>query len=99
MFLELVNFYQRFIWDFSKLATPLTRLLKKENLAGKFVWDEKTQGAFDHLRRAFTTASVLHHFDEMKPVILEADASDLTLSAVVPQYGEDGRLHSVAYHS
>jgi hypothetical protein len=37
MFLGLANFYRRFIRDFNKLATLLTQLLKKENLAGKFV--------------------------------------------------------------
>jgi hypothetical protein len=99
MFLGLANFYRRFIRNFSKLATPLTRLLKKENLAGRFVWDGKAQEAFEQLQRAFTTAPVLHHFDETKPVVLEADASDLALGAVVSQYGEDGLLHPVAYHS
>jgi len=99
MFLGLANFYRRFIRDFSKMAAPLTRLLKKESLMGKFIWDGSSQRAFDQLRRAFTTAPVLQHFDETKPAILEADASDLALGAVVSQYGEDGLLHPVAYHS
>ena len=81
------------------MATPLTRLLKKESLAGKFVWNGKSQQAFDQLRQAFTTAPILHHFDETKPVILEADASDLALGAVDSQYGDDGLLHQVAYYS
>jgi RNase H-like domain found in reverse transcriptase len=99
MFLRLANFYRRFIRDFSKLATPLTRLLKKKNLAKRFIWDRKAQEAFVGLRDAFTTAPILRHFDEFKPVILEADASDLAFGAVVSQYGDDGLLHPVAYHS
>jgi len=99
MFLGLANFYRRFIRDFSKMATPLTWLLKKESLAGKFVWNGKSQQALDQLRQAFTTAPILHHFDETKPVVLEADASDLALGAVVSQYGDDGLLHPVAYYS
>jgi hypothetical protein len=99
MFLGLANFYRRFIRAFSKLATPLTRLLKKENLARRFTWDRKAQEAFDGLREAFTTAPVLQHFDETKPVVLEADASDLALGAVISQYGDDGLLHPVAFHS
>jgi RNase H-like domain found in reverse transcriptase/Integrase zinc binding domain len=99
MFLGLANFYRRFIQNFSKLPTPLTRLLKTENLAGRFIWDGKAQGAFDYLRDAFTKAPVLRHFNETKPVVLEADASDLALRAVISQYSDDGLLHPVAYHS
>src|SRR5436309_14011105 len=43
MFLELANFYRRFIRNFSELAKPLTRLLKKDNLARKFRWDDQAQ--------------------------------------------------------
>jgi hypothetical protein len=59
MFLGLANFYRRFIRNFSDLAKPLTRLLKKENLARRFRWSEEAQGAFNHLRTAFTEAPIL----------------------------------------
>ena len=36
MFLGLANFYRRFIKNISQMAAPLTRLLKKENMARKF---------------------------------------------------------------
>ena len=49
MFLGLANFYRRFIKEFSDLAKPLTRLLKKDNLAKRFHWDREAQKAFDHL--------------------------------------------------
>jgi len=98
MFLGLANFYRRFIKNFSKIALPLTRLLKKEN-ARRFRWDKVAKEAFDYLRKAFTTAPILRHFDPSLPVVLEADASDYALGAVVSQRAPDGRLHPVAFHS
>jgi hypothetical protein len=98
MFLGLANFYRRFIKDFSRIALPIIRLLKKECLA-KFRWTLEAQAAFDKLRTAFTTAPILQHFDPERPAILEADASDFALGAVVSQRGEDGLVHPVAFHS
>jgi len=98
MFLGLANFYRRFIMRFSDLAKPLTRLLKKDNLARKFHWDGAAQQAFDSLRKAFTEAPILRHFDPTLPTILEADASDAAIGAVVSQIAlDDGKLHPVAF--
>jgi hypothetical protein len=97
VFLGLANFYRRFIRDFSKLATPMTSLLKKGR---KFYWDDRAQSAFDQLRTAFTTAPILRHFDPTLPTVLEADASDYALGAVISQRNpENGVLHPVAFHS
>jgi hypothetical protein len=98
MFLGLANFYRRFIKDFSKLAAPMTSLLKKENNKN-FRWTESAQAAFDKLRTAFTTAPILQHFDPELPTILEADASDFALGAVISQKGPDGLVHPIAFHS
>src|SRR5271154_172794 len=98
MFLGLANFYRRFIKYFSKLASPMTRMLKKENTKD-FRWTEDAQAAFDKLRTAFTTAPILQHFNPELPTILEADASDFALGAVVSQKGLDGRVHPIAFHS
>ena len=99
MFLGLANFYRRFIKDFSRLAAPLTRLLKKENMARKFSWSEDAQRAFEYLRTAFTTAPVLGHPNLALPMVLEADASDYALGAVISQRFPDGVLHPIAFHS
>jgi len=95
IFLGLANFYRRFIKDFSKLATPMTSLLKKGR---KFYWDDRAQSAFEQLKTAFTTAPILCHFDPMLPTILEADSSDYALGAVISQHNPDnGVLHPVAF--
>ena len=42
-FLGLAGYYRRFIEDFSKLATPMTRLTRK---GVKFEWDDLCEKAF-----------------------------------------------------
>ena len=44
-------------------------------------------------------APILAHFDATKPVIIETDASDFAIGAVLSQRDEEGRLHPVAFHS
>jgi hypothetical protein len=55
--------------------------------------------AFQNLKSAFTTTPILIYSDFSKPFFLESDASDYALEAVLSQNEEDGRLHSVAFHS
>ena len=55
-FLGLVGYYRRFIKDFSRLATPMTRLTRKEV---KFEWNDLCEEAFQELKRRFTSAPIL----------------------------------------
>ena len=55
-FLGLAGYYRRFIPDFSRIAKPMTELLKKEV---KFVWNDKCEEAFQTLKARLTTALVL----------------------------------------
>jgi hypothetical protein len=54
-FLGLVGYYRHFISDFSRIAKPLTELLKK---GVKFVWSKKCEKAFHTLHEHLTTAPV-----------------------------------------
>jgi hypothetical protein len=55
-FLGLAGYYHQFIPDFSKIAKPMTELLKKEV---KFHRDDRCEEAFHTLRKLLTTAPVL----------------------------------------
>jgi hypothetical protein len=46
-FLGLAGYYRRFNPNFSKIAKPITELLKKGN---KYVWSEACDQAFKHLK-------------------------------------------------
>jgi hypothetical protein len=84
-FLGFANFYRRFVMGYSAIAAPLTELTKKDK---EFEWTTAAQGAFDRLKQAFTRAPILLTFDPEKPIVVETDASDYALGAVLSQQGE-----------
>jgi len=55
-FLGMAGYDRRFIPDFSRVATPITTLLKNQT---KFVWSSECEQAFQTLKRLLTTAPVL----------------------------------------
>jgi len=59
-FLGFANFYRGFIEDYSKIVRPLMELTKKTE---KWSWNPKAGKAFKELKRRFTTAPILAHFD------------------------------------
>jgi len=83
-FLGFANFYQRFIKDYSKVARPLTELMKKVT-GMKWAWTKEADEAFRELKTRFTMAPILAHFDATKPVVIEIDASDFAIGAVLSQ--------------
>jgi hypothetical protein len=80
----LASYYQRFIPIFSKIAKPITELLKKGN---KYVWKEACDEAFKHLKKLMTTSPVLAQPDTTKPFDVYCDASGMGLGGVLMQEG------------
>lgn len=95
-FLGLANYYRRFVKDFSKIATPLTNLTKKDV---KFDLTRDALKAFNRLKQALTSAPVLMMFDPNKPITIETDASDYAIGGVLSQPNEKGKLRPIAYLS
>jgi hypothetical protein len=81
-FLGLVNYYRRFISNLTKVAAPLTELLKKEN---PFTWSVAQITTFDALKSALVSAPVLAIFDPSKDVAVHTDASKFAIGAVLMQ--------------
>lgn len=95
-FLGFVNFYRRFIQDFSDIARPLHDLTRKEC---PWIWKAEQKEAFEELKHRVTSAPILIFPDENKPYKLEADSSDYATGAVLSQEGEDGKWHPVSFLS
>jgi len=96
-FLGFVNFYWRFIQDFSAKARPLFDLTHSEQV---WTWSRKEQAAFEDLKIAVTTALVLVSPQESDPFQIEADSLDFATRAVVSQQSMmDGKWHPVAFYS
>ena len=95
-FLGFANFYRRFIYRYSKLAAPLTNLIKK-NMPFKQI--PEYQKAFDTLKSAFTSETILRHYDPSLPIIIETDASNYISRGILSQYRKDGIFYLVAYFS
>ncbi|XP_052303229.1 uncharacterized protein LOC127904316 [Populus trichocarpa] len=55
-FLGLAGYYRRFIEGFSTIASPLTKLTRKEV---RFVWSEECEASFQELKERLTSAPVL----------------------------------------
>ncbi|KAL5612528.1 uncharacterized protein BROUX77_002684 [Berkeleyomyces rouxiae] len=98
-FLGFANFYRRFIRDFSRICTPLFELTKKTQ---SFVWSSECEAAFHTLKDLFCSEPILKHFDYLLDTVIETDASDRVISAVMSQYHPTDKgllLHPVAYFS
>ncbi len=90
IFIEFVNFYRHFIKSYNHIIISITNLLKKMIV---FHWSIVINHAFKRLKKTFTTASILHHFDLSHSVILKTDISDYIDGDIISQYDDDNILH------
>src|SRR5258707_776649 len=86
-FIGFVNFYRRFIWNFSEIARPLHVLTWKSK---NWSWGAAEQQAFDALKNAITSAPTLAFPSKSGLFQLECDASNFATGAVLLQQQEDG---------
>lgn len=90
-FLGLTGYYRKFVKHYDILAKPLTDLLQHNK---NFVWTESAQQAFDLLKKAMSHTPVLVLPDFNLPFVIETDACEDGIGAVLLQQG-----HPVAYLS
>jgi hypothetical protein len=95
--LGFTNFYRRFIRKYAKVTAPISDLLRSSDR--KFEWTRAADLAFHKLKRAFTDAPILQHFDPSKPITLQTDASGFAIAGILNQYDGFGVLRPVAFFS
>src|SRR5258708_22857893 len=81
-FLGISGYYRKFIQNYSKVAAPLTELLKDEQ---RFKWGEEQQSAFNFLKQATTSAPILVLPDMLLPFKVTTDACRRAIGAVLSQ--------------
>ena len=95
-FLGFANFYRRFISDYSDIVVPLTRLTRK---GVPWIFSDAAKKSFEALKSAFISAPILTHWIPDKQLIVETDASDYALGAILSIQLDSGEIHPVAFHS
>jgi hypothetical protein len=93
-FLGLTWYYQKYIRGYSRMASPLFELTKKDVA---FVWNQNCQRAFDDLKRALMGAPILVRLDFKEPLCLDVDWSTKGVGAILSQ--KEGRFEKVVAYA
>lgn len=95
-FIGKLNYYGRFVENFSKKSWCLNRLRR---LSVNWDWNEECQTAFDKLKNELSEATLLVHFNPELPVVLATDASSYGIGAVILHRLSDGSERPIAHAS
>ncbi|GFX69136.1 retrovirus-related Pol polyprotein from transposon 412 [Trichonephila clavipes] len=94
-FLGLCTYYRKFVKGFSNIARPLHKLTESKQ---KFQWTKECEDSFLQLKEVLTSSPILIYPQPDKPFILDTDASNESVGAVLSQE-IDGQERVVAYWS
>ncbi|GBG86615.1 hypothetical protein CBR_g41679 [Chara braunii] len=86
-FLGLANYYRKFVRNFSTIAAPLRRLLRKETI---WKWDKDCTSAMKKLKQALIEYPVLKVADSSLPFVVMTDASQYGIGAGLQQNNGNG---------
>ncbi len=92
----MAGFYRKHIGKLSALAAPLTDLTRKKQ---PFKWDETCQHAFEEIKSRLVSSPVLVKANLSQQFVLETDASQHHVDAVLLQYDEKGLPRTIGYFS
>ena len=95
-FCGLASYYRAFVPGFAKIAQPLHSLTRKN---ATFLWTDACEQAFQEHKARLTKPPVLVAPNDEGQYVLDTDASDFALGAVLQQYQPDGTLRVIAYGS
>ncbi|PAA84717.1 hypothetical protein BOX15_Mlig028849g1 [Macrostomum lignano] len=95
-FLGLANYYAKHVANFSTKAAPLYKLLRKDTA---WEWTASQQSAWEALKEALASDTVLTGYNPDWPLILAADASSVGIGAVISHVVPDGTEKPIAFAS
>ena len=94
-FLGFCAYYRRFVEGFAEVAAPLYRLKEKKR---SFLWNTDCEEAFQKIKELLTSAPILAYPDVDLPFVLDTDASNEGIGAVLSQVHE-GHERVIGYYS
>lgn len=92
-FVGFTSYYRKHVKNFARVAKPLYELTEKGE---KFIWTENREHAFQELKERLSWAPVLAYPDLNERFILDADASQSAVGAVLSQT-VNGEEQVIAY--
>ncbi|KRX75070.1 Transposon Ty3-I Gag-Pol polyprotein [Trichinella sp. T6] len=95
-FLRLASYYRRFVKSFASIARPLHRLTEQGR---QFSWSNEAEEAFQRLKRALTMAPILAFPRFDIPFVIDTDASETGIGAVLSQKHDPEGERVIAYAS
>lgn len=94
-FLGLTGYYRSYVKDYGEIAEPMVRLTDART---EFRWTPQCQRAFETLRERLVTAPILGYPNQQDMFVLDTDASDVAIGAVLSQR-QGGHERVIAYGS
>ncbi|XP_055623096.1 uncharacterized protein LOC129766548 [Toxorhynchites rutilus septentrionalis] len=95
-FLGMANYYRRFIQNFSGTTFALTDLLQTKSKV--IHWNDDAELAFCEIKERLISAPILGSPDFSREFVIQTDASDVAVAAVLTQQQEHGE-RVISYYS
>ena len=97
-FLGLCGYYRKFVQNFADIAAPLTDQTGKK-YPNKIKWTSECEKSFSQLKLALCSKPVLQLPDFSKPFVVQVDASERGLGAILCQKDDHGDEHPIVFCS
>ncbi len=94
-FLELMNYYQKFVPNYARIAEPLMQLTHKNE---RWHWDREQKNAFHALKKSLSRTAHLRILNSTCEKVLETNASNFTVDTCLYQI-EDEQQKFIVYQS
>ncbi|KII71100.1 Transposon Tf2-8 polyprotein [Thelohanellus kitauei] len=92
----MINYYQSFIHRLATATAPLTDKLKNKT---KWEWNALDEELFKRLKSIVAEDVMLFPFDPRRKIVINTDASDIGLVAILGHLNDNGKIDPVAFAS
>lgn len=96
-FIGLLQYFRRFVKNFSEVAAPLTNLTRKSS--GIQNWNDECSEAFQSLKKKLTSSPILVAPNWEKEFRCHIDAMQYSVGGTLTQLDQEGQERVVAYYS